>query len=313
MIVEKDREKQQEKESKRFGLISTIIAHALLVALAFYMVAWTPPDPPIPQYGIEVNFGTDEAGFGEKQSDVKANKSESFEREKPSTPITKTETNTTVPKIEPLVTPSYVEEEIEEEIVKNTSPVVEESKEAVVVKESKPVEKEKKEEKVEKEEKPIEKPTEKPKEVNSETTLAGDDSKKGDTGNNDSPLANNNGNVEGANGDQGSKYGTLNSDALLGDSYGSGGNKPSLDMPGWRWGSVPNPKDPSGEVGKIVFEIKIDDSGEILSIKTLYRTVPKTIVDIYQQSLYEINFEPSDDAEPAPITTGKVTFIITAK
>jgi hypothetical protein len=305
MLLEK--EKQQEKKNNRIGLISTIIAHIFLIALAFYIVAWTPPDPPIPQYGIEVNFGLDEAGFGEKQSDVKANNSESFEREKPSTPTTKAETNNSTTKIEPLVTPpSYVEEEIEEEIIKNTSAAVEESKESVVVKESKPIENE---EKIVKEEKPIEKP----KEINSETTLNGDDSKKGDTGNNDSPLANNNGNVKGANGDQGSKYGTLNSDALLGDSYGSGGDKPSLEMPGWRWVNVPNPKDTSGEVGRVVFEIKIDDSGEILSVKTLFRSISKTLADVYQQSLYEVSFEPSDDAEPAPITTGKITFIITSK
>ncbi|GAB4340681.1 MAG: hypothetical protein OHK0038_20220 [Flammeovirgaceae bacterium] len=315
MMTDNDKEEKQEKENKRIGLISTVIVHAVIIGLAFYVVAWSPPDPPIPQYGIEVNFGLDNAGFGEKQSDVKANKSESFEREKVVTPSNKTQTNNNTPKIDPVVTPpSYTEEKVvEKEIVKNTNAAVEESKESVVVNENKTVENTEKEEESDEKEKPVEKPAEKPKEINAETTLNGEDNDKNDTGDSDSPLANNNGNVKGADGDQGSKYGTLNTDALLGDSYGNGGNKPSLDMPGWKWTNVPNPKDTSGEVGKVVFEIKIDDSGEILSVKTLFRSISKTLADVYQQSLYDITFEPSDDVEPAPITVGKVTFIITSK
>ena len=46
----------EEKKSQRTGLIATIGFHLVLLILFFFLLAWSEPDPPIPEYGIELSF-----------------------------------------------------------------------------------------------------------------------------------------------------------------------------------------------------------------------------------------------------------------
>ncbi len=63
---------EQEKKDKKFSMIMSGIVHGTLLILLFFLVAWREPDPPIPEYGIELNFGLEQAGFGdtERESDA---------------------------------------------------------------------------------------------------------------------------------------------------------------------------------------------------------------------------------------------------
>ena len=60
-------EDQEEKKNKRIALLSTIGIQVLVVLLLFLIIAWRPPNPPLPEYGIELNFGMDTEGSGEVQ------------------------------------------------------------------------------------------------------------------------------------------------------------------------------------------------------------------------------------------------------
>jgi protein TonB len=54
----------ERNKDKRVGWAVSASIHALIILLFFLINAWTAPDPPLPEYGIELNFGIEEAGSG---------------------------------------------------------------------------------------------------------------------------------------------------------------------------------------------------------------------------------------------------------
>ncbi|MHA7877865.1 MAG: hypothetical protein ACX93T_03005 [Bacteroidota bacterium] len=89
---------------------------------------------------------------------------------------------------------------------------------------------------------------------------------------------------------------------------------PLLELAGWIWDTVPQPKDHTEESGKIVFQIKIDEFGEVIAVKTLEKTVSPLLESIYRESLIGLTFsKTADNRVHAPISTGRVTFILQVK
>ncbi len=87
-----------------------------------------------------------------------------------------------------------------------------------------------------------------------------------------------------------------------------------LEFVGWVWDALPQPQDDTDEGGKIVFEIKVDELGEVIAIKTLEKTVSPLVEKIYQEALIKLTFsKTSNDRVYAPTSTGRVTFIIQTK
>ena len=88
----------------------------------------------------------------------------------------------------------------------------------------------------------------------------------------------------------------------------------SLDLQGWIWNSLPEPKDLSKENGKIIFEIFVDFYGEIINIKTIETTVNPSVEKIYRDEVLKLTFNPlSTNYNPADISKGTITFIIKSK
>ncbi|OJW68947.1 MAG: hypothetical protein BGO68_01835 [Candidatus Amoebophilus sp. 36-38] len=88
----------------------------------------------------------------------------------------------------------------------------------------------------------------------------------------------------------------------------------SLELIGWTWDSVPHPQDNTNEVGRIVFEITIDDSGEIIAIKTLEKTVSPLVEQLYKDEVAKLTFSKTNmNMGYAPTSTGKITFILQYK
>ncbi len=273
--------------------------HVLIIFLFFLINAWKAPDPPLPEYGIELNFGIEEAGSGIQQ------------------PITQP----TPPTIEEQGEPEIQEETEPEEIIEEqpvdepveTAPVEElpDSKQIDSPVETKPAEKPVKETPLPKEEiketkpvpkpaetKPVEQPKVEEKKVDSNALYPGSAS-QGDKVNKA--------------GDAGSTEGKVDSRAMYG-KQGGGGGGPSLDLAGWRWDYIPNPNDQSKENGRIVFEIKVDESGEVVGVRTLEKTVSPAVEQLYRREVEKLTFSRiSDNTIPAPISTGKITFIIQSK
>ena len=56
-----------EKKNKVKGIITSIAIHALLLVLFYFLLAVSPPNPPMDGGGVEINFGFMDDGMGDVQ------------------------------------------------------------------------------------------------------------------------------------------------------------------------------------------------------------------------------------------------------
>ncbi|MDN4164059.1 hypothetical protein QWY31_01030 [Cytophagales bacterium LB-30] len=273
---------KEEHKNRNIGWAVSIGIHAVFILLFLFLIAYKAPDPPLPEYGIELNFGLDDSGSGEEQ---------------PLEPIENTQSTE-----EPAPGESATSEEASpDEISKETvdTPTQEEASEVVVSEEKKEVVK------------PEEKKADKPKSETKATEVA-EAGAKGTEGKSLYPDAKSQGDEKNTAGDKGNPQGSVDAKNLYGTPGGGGGV--SIDMAGWKPDFQPRPKDTSNEAGRIVFEIKIDDQGEILSVVTIEKTVSPAVEKIYKEEVQRLTFsKTAENSKPAPFSTGKITFIIRAK
>ena len=220
-------------------MLTSLGIHTALFLILFFLVAWRAPNPPLPEYGIELNFGLDDQGGGEVQPEEQPGTEQPVPEEvKPEENTSQAETTESTP---------------------TETPVVSKIESPVVIKEEK-----------------VDKPIEKPKEKIEKTSVkaekvepkdpikAATDAKKGKS----NPSQ---GDDTGKTGDKGNPEGKPDAKALYGTPGGGGGgeNGISLSMSGWTWTEPPKiPDIPDNDNGKIVFEITCDESGDILNIET---------------------------------------------
>jgi periplasmic protein TonB len=287
---------QEREKDKRVGWMVSAGFHILIILLFFLINAWTAPDPPLPEYGIELNFGLEEAGSGAQQPVTQP------------TPPT-VEDQGEPEKQEETKPEEIVEEQPAEQPVQNTT--VEElpdSKQDDSPVETKPAEKPVQVTPVPREEVKETKPVSKPAEVKPVPEPKVEE-KKVDA-NALYPGSSSQGNKENAAGDAGDPQGKIDAKTLYG-RQGGGGGGPSLDLAGWRWDYIPKPDDKSKENGRIVFEIKVNDRGDVIGVRTLEKTVSPGVEQLYRREVEKLTFSStSENTIPAPISTGKITFII---
>jgi protein TonB len=276
-----------EIRNRRIGLATTITLHALVLVLFYFMVAWKAPYPPAAEYGIELNIGFDEAGTGDIQPEnLEANTPESQQQNVSAEPEKKADENALNPVPEDTKEPDKKITPVEENVVQQK---VDETPKQIKVPETKPVVAEQ-----------AGKTTEGTRDKNAGA--------KGDENKNTSQ-----GDDINAKGDKGNPNGSIDARALYGKQGGGSGGS-SLDLVGWEWDSEPKPKENSNETGKIVFEIKVNEQGEIFSIKTLDKTVSPSVEKIYREAVEQVTFHPlSSNTRPASSSTGKITFIIRSR
>jgi protein TonB len=88
----------------------------------------------------------------------------------------------------------------------------------------------------------------------------------------------------------------------------------SLELIGWIWDNIPQAQDTTSETGKLVFEITIDDLGEIIAVKTLEKTVSPLVEQIYKDAIAKLTFsKTTENRTYAATSVGRVTFLIQAK
>lgn len=280
---------QEEKKNKRIAALTTVLLNGLLVALLLFVVAWRAPNPPNPEYGIELNFGMDTQGGGEIQ---------------PEEPVGATEQNEVSESQPEEVTP--VESEVSEPAVVNKleSPVtVKEAKE--IPKE--PVKEVKKEEKKTEPVKTVEKPKEVPKTVYPAKTDTDKNATTDKTGKEGSQ-----GDDPGKTGDKGDPKGSLDANALYGKQGGGDGGS-SLDLAGWKWDAVPKPNlSDNVQSGRIVFQIKVNEDGEITNITILENAVGTEAARICRAEIEKLTFSRTGSNVPTE-SIGKITFVVRSK
>ena len=283
----------EEKKNRTIALAVATAFQLFLLVLFFFLVAWRRPDPPLPEYGIELNFGMDNTGTGETsepeptpvveevvEEPAEAEVEEVTEVVEPEPEVEEiTETEVTEP--EPV---DPVEEVVTETQVEESPAVVEEVEEEVKEVIAEPT--------------PEPKPTPKPE---AESLYPGNTAKASNEGDDANEV-----------GDKGKEEGKIDERAIYGARGTADGA--SLQMAGWDWDNIPRPQDSSNENGRVVFEITIDDQGDIIGVKTIEKTVSPAVERQYRLAVEQLTFSTtSDNVRPAPTSTGRITFIIRAK
>ena len=281
---------QQEKKDKTIALITSIGIHGLLLLAFMLLMAWQAPNPPLPEYGIELNFGMDDQGGGEIQPETSPGEQQAeddTQQEDTSEPVQE----------------EVIEKPIEQVVSKVESPVVvneevKETKKEVV--KDKPVETKVKDipkEEVKKQDKEVKVAEEK-----------GTDTKKGDN-------TTSQGDDKGKTGDKGSPEGKLDAKSLYGQQGGGGGGDGfGLSMSGWVWADDPIvPNLPDNEDGRIEFEIECDDKGDIIGIQTIQRGLSPRAEQLLKDEIRKNSLVRTSSGKAPERSKGRVVFILKTK
>jgi outer membrane biosynthesis protein TonB len=309
---------RQERENKTIAALTTTGVNLLLLLLLFFAGGWGFSGEGIGdgEYpGIEVNLGYDDQGTGDIEPMTEVGDPEATDDEDPpAQPVEDEVTQPATSEPEPT-TQSEVAKTPETEMLTDPKSDVEIKE---VKKEEKPVEKtteKKPEQKVEKpvekkpeEKKPEEKkPVEKPKAVyqgkTSSTTGDGNgDGKQGTPGNQGDDV--------GKEGNKGVPGGTPGAAVYKGKPGGGGDGGFGLQLAGWGWDELPKqPKLQETNVrGRIVFEIEVDENGEITSIKTLENQLSPAAERLCRQEIEKHSLVKTSSGQAPERTRGKITF-----
>jgi outer membrane biosynthesis protein TonB len=302
-----------QSQNRKKAMVTTVAIHASVFLLLFFLVVFRPPDPPITMsmYGVEVDFGVDDEGSGEIRSLAPANTNppnpdaragapeesvpEPREESRPAAPAPTPE--------DPPLTADDKESPVEiKEPPKIERPILkkEEPRPETIAKNTPPS--------------PEQKPVEE-KKVNPNALFTKKDGAGGlSDGTSDRTAGNNNGDDEGKVGDKGDPRGIMGGKNYSGTPGTGGGSGMGVSIQGWKLQYAPREKDPFDEGGRIIFVVKVDEDGNVVDASVRETTVSPEMVAFYKKQAMKMRFEPKEDnASPAPISTGTVTFTIVTK
>ncbi|MFL5729815.1 MAG: hypothetical protein ACJ75J_10050 [Cytophagaceae bacterium] len=271
-----------QKASRPQAIIVAILFHAILLILFYLVFKLRVPNPPLRTTGgsgIELNYGLDEAGFGDVETMKPA--SEAQNQETASTDASSTEESN----------PEKQPDDQSTVITGNDDniPVKQNQSSTSTAKTTKTPDNTSKQ---------------------SQATTQNNSNTKANS-------ANNNGNQQGSTGNQGSKTGSKDAKDLYGNE-GNGGPGPGgvggdLDIAGWMWDSSPDIQDKSDENGKVVIGFKIDESGNVQSVWKIESNLSPSVTKKYEDAVYNLTFSKKNDNIKLGGASGKVTFIKKSK
>jgi outer membrane biosynthesis protein TonB len=280
-----------DKKNRIVALAISLGIHLGILVLFMFLISWKAPNPPLSALGgIELNFGLDDVGSEEIQP------TEPVGSETPNEAVV-TDENKPIEQQQESIDPNKPTETLTSSTDDNN----------VEVKETKP----KKDEIVpaKTEVKVIDK---KPNELipaSEKTNATAVSTKKGKAGNQGDDLN--------KVGDKGSAQGTLDAKALYGNpgtggQGGAGAGKGfALKMSGWDWDEQPKaPKLNDNENGRVVFEIEVDEDGEITSIKTLERSLSPEAEKICKQEVLKRSLVKTYQGTAPERSKGTVAFVL---
>lgn len=278
----------EERKNRKVGIWTSAGVHAALLLALFFIVAWRAPDPPLPEYGIELNFGLDNQGSGDIQPEQEVG-----DQGESATTGAVPEAATQETEDSQKDAPSKAEEPTTS---KAESPltVKEVTKPAVTTKETAKPESSKA-----KTEPTVTPPTETPKESQTaESTKKGDAPGQGDD--------------KAKTGDKGSEEGKLDAKALYGTPGGGGGGTGmNLQMSGWTWAEQPTiPQLPDNENGRIVFEIECDENGDITGITTVERTLSPRAEQLLKDMIRKNSLMRTSGGRAPERSKGSIVFVL---
>jgi periplasmic protein TonB len=305
---------QQEREKNIKAGLATAGVNILILLIMIFAAAWQSPGTGPGDYpGIEVNLGYDEQGSGAIEPATPIGTEEAkTDQNPPAEPVQEE----TVPEASP--SPAVVEEikpaPIEERTFTdpNSDVSIKEEKE-------KPVEKPAEKKPVVIPDKPVEKPVEKkpaekPK-VDSRAVYQGKTTTTpapaGDAeGKNGTPG--NQGDDVGKEGNKGVPGGTEGAAVYKGRPGGGDGGT-GLDLYGWEWDNTPKPNTPDNETGRIVFEVEVDENGELIRYRKESGSVSAAAERACIEAIQKLTFTKKSGAKVPDISKGRIIFVLRAQ
>jgi len=299
-------ESEQEKKNKRIAMLTTVGVNTLVVLLLFLIIAWRAPNPPLPEYGIELNFGTSDVGSGDIPPETETG-SEGTQAEEPA-------------QQEPDESqPQEQTEATEDTKPAETKPVESqpisklESPEVVKKEETKPAEK------------PKEEPAKKPAETKKETEVKPKDNpqavykptQKTDTDNKSTDSKAGKTGSEGDNTDKTGNKGKVEGTLATGGQYtgqpgGGGGGVSMSGFNGFEWPKVTTPSLPDEAYGVYEFIVKVDDQGDVISVTPVTRGLSVEAERKLKDVIQRLTFIPKGSNLP-PSSEGRITFKVVSK
>lgn len=293
---------------------SIAVYAAMLLTLYFIKIAYEPPREEV-AFGVDLNYGVDLVGSGNIQTTNKANISKNNYDVKPAAgPKTTAPPKEIKPKAQP------------EKVVAKSSPskvltATEDTK--VTVKNSPETAK------------PASKsttstppattkttaPAPAPRSVDNSSIMkkssgaGGSGNSNGTTGTRDGIGGNNNGDGKpGEVGDKGDPRGTLDGKSLYGNPGSGGGSSgTSVSISGWKnRGNLSISKDNSSETGTIVFDVVINDFGDVINIKNRATSLSPSVVGYYREQIRaKLKSTLQAEGTPPARSSGTITIRIT--
>ena len=281
----------QEKRNRRVGIWFSLGIHSAMFLILFFVMAWRAPDPPLPEFGIELNFGLDDQGSGDIQPEKPvgdegvSEKAEAVDQPSEAVPEEVKEDSKV----------AEADKAVEQAVSKIESPVVvkEEKKETTEAKETKKADTT-----------PAKVEATVPTTKQTATTEV---PKKGDPGTQGDDAK--------KTGDKGSEQGKLDAAALYGTPGGGGGGTGmNLQMSGWAWADKPTlPELPDNESGRVEFEIECDGNGDITGITTLVRTLSPKAEQMLKDVIRNNSLVRTSGGKVPERSKGKIVFVLKTK
>jgi periplasmic protein TonB len=305
---------QSEREKKMKAGLSTAAINVFILLVMIFAGAWqTPGSGPGDYPGIEVNLGYDDQGSGNIEPATPIGAEEATDDQNPpaelepdqtepeaAAPEPVEEVKTTTPVEEKILTDPNSDVEIKEEV--KEKPVEKPVEKKPVVVPDKPVEKPA-------ETKPVEKPKVDsravyPSKSNSTATPGNGDGKQGTAGNQGDDV--------GKEGNKGVPGGTEGANVYKGRPGGGDGGT-GLDLDGWNWDYIPKPNIPDNQTGRIVFQIEVDENGELVRYRKESGTVSAAAERACIEAIQKLTFTKKSGAKVPEISKGRITFVIRAQ
>ncbi|MEM9329271.1 MAG: hypothetical protein AAGA85_26650, partial [Bacteroidota bacterium] len=291
-----DMEDQGDRQRDRKSMMITGVVQLVLLAVLYVLVAWREPNPPIPEYGVELSFGVATGGNAAppQEQPVAAPSPAEQAAEEPEEAATSAEP-TTAEQDQPIEETTPGDLPIEDTSEPDAAEAESNQSEPVVAETPSETAQETTTEQVPAVQQPAVAVTEDlaaPASENSDEESVGSGNDRGDEV-------------------QGEPEAEIDQRALYGNVTGQEGA--SLQMSGWIWDFEPTPQDDSEESGRIVYTVTIDDEGYIIKIVPKTSTVSPSVEKYYRQAVERLTFSKTSSYKPAPTSTGTITFIIKTK
>lgn len=297
---------------------SVVVYAALLLTLYFIKIAYEPPREEV-AFGVDLNYGVDLIGSGDIQTTNKANTSKNNydvkpeagpkvttppveTKPKPTPQPQKTVTKTNPPKVltasEDTKVTVKTSPETAKPTTKSTAPATPAPTKNTTVT-----------------------PTPAPRSVDNSSIMkkssgsGGSGNSNGTTGTRDGIGGNNNGDGKpGEVGDKGDPRGTLDGKSLYGNPGSGGGSSgTSVSISGWKnRGNLSISKDNSSETGTIVFDVVINDFGDVINIKNRATSLSPSVVGYYREQIRaKLKSTLQAEGTPPARSSGTITIRIT--